>query len=623
MKKLSQQSRVFFLSLFFFVFHAAIAQQTCNGSLLFDKTNDIGVILPSTNQYYTATNGGYTWECWIMLNSAPGSTNDDRPIISSLDWTIYEDMYLGFGWHGGVQNRGYDSLVFKVDGPSSAFPADPNCAWAPAGGFNTGQWYHVAGVADYNAGKKYLYVDCQLVDSQVMTVATNTRVMPTHLSACSTCSGANSLDGYMDEVRIWTKPLDQNTISGFCRECLTGTEPNLFLYYRCNQAGATQVLDATTNFNNGSFINPPATGWAALNAPVSGKACKEACICLGSLDFDINNNPSVSLPLSNQYYTAINDGYTWETWFKLASAPGSTNIDRPLISATDWTIFEDMYFGFGWHGGVQNRGYDSLVFKVDGPLSAFPTDINCAWAPAGGFVAGQWYHAAGVANYTAGMKYLYVDGVLVDSQLMTVATNTRSIPTNLSSCAPCSDVNSLDGKMDEVRIWDTPLTTTDILNNYQKCRTGTETNLLVYYRCNQVGAGSVYDGTGNGFTGTFVNSPGWSTENAPVTGTCHKDCNKDDEDTDGPAKKKTVGLEKRNSPDAGLRIYPNPSSGSLRISSEQPGLLSIYSVTGQLLSELKVQKDEREIKLEGYKAGIYLYVFSSESHTTSGKLIIE
>lgn len=621
MKKLTQKSRVFFLSLSFLLFNYAFAQQTCNGSLLFDQTNDISVSLPPTNHYYTAVNGGYTWECWIMLNSVPGSTGNDMQLISAQDLTIYEDMYLGFGWHGGVQNRGSDSLVFKVDGPSSAWPVDLNCAWAPAGGFNVNQWYHVMGVADYKAKTKYLYVDCKLVDKQRLSVPPNTRVIPANLSACSVCGAPYSLDGYMDEVRIWDKALTQAEISKYCSQCLTGNEPNLFLYYRCNQVGALNVLDATSNLNNGAFVNPPSPGWSTKNAPVSGAACKKACTCMGSLDFDATNNTAVELPPTNQYYTDANGGYTWECWFKLRTAPGSINAVRPLISAIDWTLFEDNYFGFGWDGGWFDVGYDSLVFKVDGPSSIFPVVPNCAWAPAGGFVVGQWYHAAGVMDYNLGLASLYVNGVLVDSQNTSVTGNPRVIQTNLSSWSAGNASNTLDGLMDEVRIWDRALTAAEIAANYQLCRSGSETNLLLYYRCNQVGASNVFDGTGNGLDGTFRESAGWSSENAPVTGTCQKDC--DQTNLLQNPQSKTTGIAQQDNETAGLKLYPNPSAGSIKVSSEQPGVLTVYSVTGAVLSKIDVQKDEHEVKLEGYKSGIYLYVFTSGPSITSGKLIIE
>ncbi|PBQ33091.1 hypothetical protein CNR22_15325 [Sphingobacteriaceae bacterium] len=623
MKKPFQWSKLLFLSLSFFLIHYAEAQQSCQGSLLFNQTNDISVKLPATNHYYTAVNGGYTWECWIKLNSVPGSTNNDRQIISSIDGTLYEDMYLGFGWHGGVQNRGYDSLVFKVDPPSAAVPVDLNCAWKPSGGFLINTWYHVAGVADYGAGMKYLYVNCVLVNSQSLTVAPNTRVIPTNLSSHNGGNGLNSLNGYMDEVRIWDKPLSPLEISANCNQCLNGTEANLFLYYRLNQTGALSVLDATSNFNNASFLNAPSPAWSTQNAPVSGTACQEACKCLGSLDFDTRNNPSVALPLTNQYYYDVTStGYTWETWFKLKSAPGSTSNDLPLISAIDNASFRDLYLGFGWHSGFFNRGYDSLVFKVD-PPSGVPVDLNCAWKPAGGFLTNRWYHAAGVADYLAGRKYLYVDGVLVDTQLLTVAPIPNVIQTNLSACGACPGVNSIDGKMDEVRIWKKALAPIDIASNYQKCRLGTESDLVLYYRCNQVGASTVIDGSVNGFTGSFVNLAGWSSENAPVTGTCRKDCNRGEEAPHNLSSVKTLGIEKTGRVDGSLVIYPNPSSGSIKVSSEHPGVLTVYALTGQILSEINVQKNEQEVKLEGYKAGIYLYVFTSDSGTSSGKLVIE
>ncbi len=615
MKTLSQRSRVFFLSLSFFLFNYAIAQQTCKGALEFNAANT-AVELPLNNQYYTDANGGYTWECWFKLNKKLG--NQVRPLISAVDWTLFEDNYLGFGWQGGFFNTSNDSLVFRVEGPSSIWPSDPSCAWAPSGGFIVGQWYHAAGVVDYNANKKFLYVNGTLVSSMPATVSGNPRVIQTNLSACTACGPINTLDGRMDEVRIWNRPLSATEIATNYNQCRSGNEPNLLVYYRCNQVSALSVLDATANFNNGTFLTPPSPGWVTDNAPISGAACDRACACLGSLKFD-NLNTAVQLPPTNKYYSGTNNGYTWESWFKL-NQPFNNN-DRPLISAIDWTLFEDNYLGFGWHGGFFNTSYDSLVFRVEGPSSMWPTDPNCAWAPLGGFVVGQWYHAAGVADYLAGQKHLYVNGVLVSSAPLTVPPNLRIVQTNLSACDACTAVNSNQSNMDEVRIWDRPLSATDIATNYNKCRSGTEPNLLVYYRCNQVGAPNVVDGSVNGFTGTFLSAIGWSNINAPVSSAaCRKDCN--DKDTQDP-KGKTVSIENQTPQEVGLKLYPNPSSGSIKVSSQHPGVLIIYTVTGQVLSEIQVLELEKEVKLESYKAGIYLYIFTSQSSRVSGKLIIE
>jgi hypothetical protein len=612
MKNLRKHIRSLCLSVPFLLFNNAVAQQTCLGSLEFDAANT-AVELPQTNQYYTATNDGFTWECYFKLNAPLSST--PKPLISAVDAVTYDDLYLGFGWTGGVFNAPGNTLIFRVDPGSGGTPVDPNCSYVPSLGFAVGRWYHAAGVIDYKAKKKYLYVDGVLVDTKPATGAPHTRIIQTNLSACTACSAINTLDGRIDEVRMWTKPRSATDISGDWTNCLWGNELNLLLYYRCNQVGALTVLDATANSNHGDFLNINPS-WSTDNAPVAGPACDWACDCLGSLNFDASND-AVELPPNNQYYSG--NGYTWETWFKLNQPIGT--IDKPLISGVDWTVYEDMYLGFGWHGGVYNTGYDTLNFRVEGPGSMFPANPSCKYSPPGGFVIGQWYHVAAVADYINLQKHLYVNGILVDSKPLTVPPNTRVIQVNLSACDGCTNYNSNYCKMDEVRIWTTALTGANILANYQTCRTGSEPNLLVYYRCNQPTAPTVFDGTGLGNTGIFRTNMGWSVENAPVSGAvCRADCNRG---SHNPPDGKTTGIEKPGSPDAGLKLYPNPSSGSIKVSAAQPGVLTVYSVTGQLLSEIKVQKAEQEVKLQGFKAGIYLYVFTSGSSTSSGKLIIE
>ncbi len=237
--------------------------------------------------------------------------------------------------------------------------------------------------------------------------------------------------------------------------------------------------------------------------------------CSGSLLFD-NNNPAVNLPAGNQYYSGANGGYTWECWFKL-NQPFNGNV-RPLINAVDGVTFEDMWLGFGWQGGWFNNPVTSLVFKVDGPNSTPPSGPNCNYAPPGGFIIGTWYHAAGVMNYTTQRAVLYLNGVAVDTRTVTVPPITRVIPGELSYNWSNTPV-PLFGNMDEVRIWNRPLTATEIAANYDKCLSGSEQNLLLYYRCNQPGGANVPDATSNGLTGTFSTNAGWSSQQAPVTGT--------------------------------------------------------------------------------------------------------
>lgn len=277
------------------------------------------------------------------------------------------------------------------------------------------------------------------------------------------------------------------------------------------------------------------------------------------------------------------------------------------------SCFSNRYKRGGRKSGLKDQ-------RLGWPGLGISTGPNCAWAPAGGFTTGQWYHAAGVMDYASQQAMLYVNGVLVDTKPAPVTVNPRVIPMNLSACNACSSASTLDGNMDEVRIWDRPLSAAEIAGNYYQCLAGNEANLFVYYRCNQVGASSVVDATTNGNTGAFLGAPGWSALNAPVTGLiCQKYC--DDKGADG--RDKVAGIQQRAGQDAGLKIYPNPASGNIKVSAKQEGMLSLYAATGELLSEIMVDTRDNDVNLEAYKPGIYFYVFSSGSSRTSGKLVIE
>jgi gliding motility-associated-like protein len=259
----------------------------CNGSLLFDNSC-IGVYLPalpSGNVYYSAVNGGYTWECWFRLNQPFGSNS--RPLISAVDAVLFEDMWLGFGWQGGWFNEPVTKLVFKVDGPNSTVPSGPNCAYAPPGGYVLGTWYHAAGVMDYTLQQAKLYVNGSLVDTKPITTPPITRVIPTELSF-GWIGNQISLEGNMDEVKIWDKPLSATEISSYYTQCRSGTEQNLMLYYHCNQSAGSSVLDATPNGNNGTFSS--ATGWSPDQVPLTGTTCIAGCIEICGNAIDDNNN---------------------------------------------------------------------------------------------------------------------------------------------------------------------------------------------------------------------------------------------------------------------------------------------------------------------------------------------
>lgn len=299
----------FILSLVLYIFFLGkVIAQSCPGSLLLDASNSV-VDLPSTNQYYTGNNSGYTWECWFKLNQPFGT--DMRPLISSVDGVLFEDQWFGFGWQGGWFNEPVTKLVFKVDGPNSTFPTGPNCSYQPTGGFILGTWYHAAGVMDYANQISKLYVNGALVDSKPITTPPITRVIPTQLGL--NFSGTNMpLYGNMDEVRIWTRALSATEIASNYDKCLSGSEPNLFLYYRCNQPGGSNVQDASPNNNIGLFATSP--NWSTQQPVITGTAC-------ASVASTFSANISSTCQGTNT---------------SIASVTVSTNVTNPVFSYS-WT----------------------------------------------------------------------------------------------------------------------------------------------------------------------------------------------------------------------------------------------------------------------------------------------
>ena len=292
----------------------------CPGSLLFDAAHP-AVTLPVGNQYYSDTNGGYTWECWFKLNQPFG--NDMRALISSVDGVLYEDQWFGFGWQGGWFNEPVTKLVFKVDGPNSVAPTGPNCAYAPPGGFVLGTWYHAAGVMDYINQSSYLYVNGALVDSKPITTPPITRVISTQL--CLNWGGTPlPLNGNMDEVRIWERPLSASEISLNYDKCLSGTESNLLVYYRCNQPGGTTVTDASPNNNTGVFSNAPS--WSSQQPNVSGLACANG------INLSVTSTPTIC---AGSTATLTANGASTYTWSNNATT--STTTVNPLVT-TSYTV---------------------------------------------------------------------------------------------------------------------------------------------------------------------------------------------------------------------------------------------------------------------------------------------
>ena len=130
---------------------------------------------------------------------------------------------------------------------------------------STGQWNRFS-IAWTAASSEYdFYQNGNLLATLIGTAtAINSNAGKLYVGANKGSSSVgNFLDGYIDDVRVWSQALDQPTIQTYLNQELTGNEGNLQAYYKLDGA----ATDSTTNSNNLTLENTPSY---STNVPFSG-----------------------------------------------------------------------------------------------------------------------------------------------------------------------------------------------------------------------------------------------------------------------------------------------------------------------------------------------------------------
>ena len=133
-----------------------------------------------------------------------------------------------------------------------------------------------------------------------------------------------------------------------------------------------------------------------------------------------------------------------------------------------------------------------------------------------GISTNTWYHVAGVRSDKN--LYLFLNGELV-------ATNTTPIVFNVDTNIPLvigaihkgglSSINEfMNGKIDEVRIWNRALCAEEIVLYSSCAMTTPKPNLIAVYNFNQNSGLVTMDASGNNNNGTLINGPVW--KSSPV-----------------------------------------------------------------------------------------------------------
>lgn len=501
----------------------------CGQVLAFDGTNDY-VSVP----YNAALNStSFTASAWVKFEGGAGKF---RAIVSNR----------GDGPTRGWILYGTDTNIFRL------MIANSGGSWTSIDGpaLVLNSWTHVA--ATFDGTNAILYINGEKAGEKTLTYVNNI-ANPLRIGAGKNESTTPDfyLNGLIDEVQLWNTALTEAEIANYSSGHVTGEESNLVAYYNFNnQNGSSTLADATGN-HSGALINMDATtDWvkadgsstiqvyytdadgdgyvgegtghcsdpgegyylqselAAANKIIGDCDDSSAAVNPGKpeildngIDDDCNSNtPDALLPAKSLDFDGNND-YISATGPDLANKSFSIEFwaKRSAINLYGMVFFMGSNSaGKGLNIPIMDNNKVRFSFYgADFDSNTTITDTN-------------WHHFAMTYNSSNGAYAIYIDGVLDKSgSFSTTFTGSTAM---LIGSQLNNGSRYFKGKLDEFRIWNKVLTSSEI-NDSKGCQlSGDETGLLAYYHFNQGSAGtsnstikSLTDASGNGYTGTLVN----------------------------------------------------------------------------------------------------------------------
>ena len=391
-------------------------------------------------------------ECWVFI---PG-TSEHGTFVNVGDGSNGYGIGVGSG---------------SFDNPGNELIFINNMVNWHGTGVNMGTgWHHTAFTID-GSGNTVVYLDGKNVLSFSETPHT-----PSNSSYIGeTNDGSRILtNGKIDEVRIWNTARSQVNINKYMFKELQGNETNLVAYYKMSNGSGTTLTDNSSGGNNGTITGAAWQTSGAFSGPRN------------ALDFD-GSDDYVEVPsgLSFSSTSAITiEGWVYPRSFNSASPDNNISNVAGYTDASALVRIGDAI--------IDNNQLQFVLFTSDRLNSNARLSTN------------TWYHFAAV--FDGSKSYLYINGKL-DNSMATSANNFTSSGSFILGGVDGTS-RALDGLMDELKIWSTARTASEIRTDMMRTLSGSETGLLAYYRFDQADGTTLYDYSSNGYDATLNNMDG-------------------------------------------------------------------------------------------------------------------
>ena len=300
---------------------------------------------------------------------------------------------------------------------------------------SNGNWYHFVGVFSPSTGTVSLYVNGALVGTVASTVPlinpdnTNDLMFGVYQPIIVVPSGPEFLTGKIDDIGIWNRALTSQEVTDLFQ---SGVAPAscLVAYYPF-----TGNASDSSGYGNNGTVNG-----ATLTQDRFGNANS-------AYYFTDNNNEYIDVPQS----VSLNNcsQITISLWTKLASwSQYNSFINK-----------SDQNGNNSWALTNVNTPGDSLIFY----FGNWPNWFSSPIVPG----LNQWHQLAITYSFNGatGKCYFYIDGLATDSFATTTYLPITNYDMRIGSYAN-TGYNTVDGSIDDVRIYSCALPASDILDIY-------------------------------------------------------------------------------------------------------------------------------------------------------------
>lgn len=410
-----------------------------DNALMFDGVDDyvnLGDVLDVTTLPYTT-------EAWVYWkgSSNPFTEIFTKDLVQAVAITNNNELHANFG-NGTNWSSGLNS--------TTRIPLN--------------KWSHVA-VTRSGTGVVKMYIN------GILDASSNTMNLTGDNNAVRGIGGKfigslnGPFSGAIDEIKVWNTEKSAADIANGMFTELVGNETNLLAYYNFNQGvasgsntGITTLLDGSNNGINGTLTNMTKTGTNSnfVNGFIPSIRTPD-----NALHFD-GSNDKVTLPTS-----VINGltNFTFETWVNPSSNSSLQRLFDAGVDGNNYMLFAidnaKPFFA------ISNNGYPTISSTTSIPLNT-------------------WTHLAVVLNDANDVATIYINGQ------PDVSGSMSKNPSQIGAISSANLGNSsiypgqlFNGKMDEVRFWNTARSASEVSTNYLNKLVGNETGLVAYYDMNQ------------------------------------------------------------------------------------------------------------------------------------------